>query len=108
MTCACRIASSSQSNSYREARPAPFIPNDAKVLNYILPCNSVPVDDNLVLEWDDDGTIQDNLWKLVQQERYYDEDTLKLGSDAVAKEMSWWAGSQQEDWLRRTENTMDL
>jgi hypothetical protein len=52
----------------------------------------VPVDDNLVLEWDDDGTIQDNLWKLVQQERYYDEDTLKLGSDAVAKEMSWWAG----------------
>jgi len=50
------------------------MPNDAKVAkNFILPCSSVPVNNDLVLEFDDDGTIQDELWKFVFQESFEDE-----------------------------------
>jgi len=77
----------------------------SQVKNYILPCNSVPVNDNLVIEWDDDGTIQDDLWKLVMQERFSDK--LHLGNDAAAKEISRWARSQKDDWVRKTEKTLE-
>ena len=61
--------------------------------NYILPCNSIPVNNNLLIEWDDDGTIQDDLWSLVYQKRF-EGDSLRLGQNAAAREISRWAEKQ--------------
>eukprot|EP00520_Triparma_pacifica_P013428 CAMPEP_0118636986 /NCGR_PEP_ID=MMETSP0785-20121206/2917_1 /TAXON_ID=91992 /ORGANISM="Bolidomonas pacifica, Strain CCMP 1866" /LENGTH=185 /DNA_ID=CAMNT_0006528153 /DNA_START=264 /DNA_END=818 /DNA_ORIENTATION=- len=97
LTCACRISSSSQSNSYKE-QGRNDLPNNAKLQNYILPCNSIPVNNNLLIEWDDDGTIQDDLWSLVYQKRF-EGDSLRLGQNAAAREISRWAEKQKDDWV---------
>ena len=99
LTCACRISSNSKTNSYLEKDPDGFMTNDARVMNYILPCNSVPVNNDLVIDWDDEGGIQDELIKLQTIKRYNDEQDVDF--KAKAKAMSGWAFKDPKMWVKK-------
>ena len=101
LTCAARLAPSS-SRVYGEF-DASALDANAKLKGFILLCNSFPIDEELVVETDSDGDVQDEMWKLQYNSKFVDGATKKAGRIAAAKTITRLWENEPEEYIRRQE-----